>query len=72
MVMHSYYVKYLDRDGCSTHRIVMATSAAEARKRAADDGCDDIISVRRANFFRRNLTRLLVIAVIIAVVAYLI
>ncbi|MBR2838917.1 MAG: hypothetical protein IKE55_09050 [Kiritimatiellae bacterium] len=72
MGMHSYYVKYLDRDGRSAYRMVMASSPAEARKRAAEDGCDDIISARRANFFRRNLTRLLVIAVIIAVLAYLI
>lgn len=72
MALHSYNVKYIDRDGAVAYRMVMADSAAEARKRASDDGCDDIINARRANFFRRNLTRLLVAAVIIAVIAYLI
>lgn len=72
MALHSYNVKYIDRDGGVACRIVMAGSAAEARKRASDDGCDDIMSVRRANFFRRNLTRLFIVAVIVAVIAYLV
>ena len=72
MALHSYNVKYIDRGGRTAYRMVMASSPAEARQKASDDGCDDIISARRANFFRRNLMRLFIIAVIIAVVAYLI
>ncbi|MBR3221722.1 MAG: hypothetical protein IKF72_05755 [Kiritimatiellae bacterium] len=72
MGLHSYNVKYIERDGHVAVRIVMASRKAEARQKASDAGCDDILSVRRANFFHRNLIRLLVIVVIAVIVWYLV
>ena len=72
MALHSYNVRYIERDGHVAVRMVMASRKAEARKKAANEGCDDILSVRRANFFRRNLIRLFVIVVIAVAVWYLI
>ncbi|MBO7684608.1 MAG: hypothetical protein J6T51_07780 [Kiritimatiellae bacterium] len=71
MALHSYYVRYIERSGRTACRLVMAENASEARAKAAEGGCDDVLGARRANFFRRNLLRLLVIAVVVAVIVYL-
>ena len=72
MALHSYYVRYIARDGRTAYRFVMATNASEARAKAAEEGCDDVLGARRANFFRRNLLRLLVIAIVVVAIAYLV
>ena len=71
MSLHSYYVRYIARDGRTAYRLVMASNASEARAKAVEEGCDDVLGARRANFFRRNIVRLLVIAAIVAAMAYL-
>ncbi len=71
MALHSYYVRYIARDGRTAYRFVMASNASEARAKAAEEGCDDVLGARRANFFKRNLTRLFVIILIIVAVVYL-
>ena len=72
--MRSYWVKYIERDGEPVRRLVVASSAKEARRIAADDGCEDISSVRRAHFLRRlfawMLVAVLVVAGIVAVFRY--
>ncbi len=50
----------------------MAENASDARAKASEEGCDDVLGARRANFFRRNLLRLLVVVVIVVAIAYLI
>lgn len=72
MALHSYYVRYIARDGRTAYRFVMAENASEARAKAAEEGCDDVLGARRANFFRRNLLRLLVIAIVVVAIAYLV
>ena len=67
MGWHSYYVKYIARSGYVARRLVMASSSAEAKRKASDDGCDDVLGARRAKFFSRNLLKLLVIIISIAV-----
>lgn len=64
--MRSYKVKYMERDGETTSRLVVASSSKEARRIAAEEGCEDIISVRHAHFIRRFLSRLLVVALVVA------
>ncbi len=71
MALHSYYVRYIDRDGRTAYRFVMAENASEARAKASEEGCDDVLGARRANFFRRNLLRLLLIVAIVVAIAYL-
>jgi len=72
--MRSYWVNYIERGGEPMRRLVVASSAKEARRIATEDGCEDITSVRRAHFLRRffvrALTAMLVIAGIIAVLRY--
>ena len=72
--MRSYWVKYIERDGEETRRLVVASSAKEARRIAANDGCEDITGVRRAHFLRRlfawMLAAVLVVAGIVAVFRY--
>ena len=69
--MHSYWVKYIERDGETTRRLVMAYSAKEARRIASEEGCEDIVSVRHAHFIRRFLLRLLVASLVVAGVVVL-
>ena len=64
--MRSYWVKYIERDGEAVRRLVVASSAKEARRVAADDGCEDITGVRRAHFLRRLFARILVAALVVA------
>ena len=66
--MHSYWVKYIDRDGETTRRLFVASSAKEARRIASEDGCEDIVSVRHAHFISRLLIRLLVAAGVVAAI----
>ena len=49
----------------------MAENASAARAKASEEGCDDVLGARRANFFRRNLLRLLVIVIVIVAIVYL-
>ena len=72
MALHSYYVRYIARDGRTAYRFVMAENASEARAKAAEEGCDDVLGARRANFFKRNLTRLLVVVIVVVAIAYLV
>ena len=72
MALHSYYVRYIARDGRTAYRFVMAENASEARAKAAEEGCDDVLGARRANFFRRNLLRMLVIVIVVVAIAYLV
>ena len=64
--MRSYWVKYIERDGETMRRLVVASSAKEARRIAADEGCEDITSVRHAHFLRRLFARILVAALVVA------
>ena len=66
--MRSYWVRYIERDGEDARRLVVASSAEEARRIAAEEGCEDITGVRRAHFIRRLLVRLLVAALAVAAV----
>ena len=64
--MQSYWVKYIDRGGDTMRRLVVASSAREAKRIASEDGCDDIVGVRHAHFIRRLLFRLLLAALAVA------
>ena len=66
--MRSYWVKYIERDGAQARRLVVASSAAEARRIASEDGCEDVTSVRRAHFLRRMMVRIAVTALAVAAV----
>ena len=73
MGLHSYYVQYIERSGRTAERLVMAANSSDARRRASDGGCEDVLSARRARFFTRTVKCLLAIstiAVVIAVVAH--
>lgn len=69
MRLHSYYVRYIERCGRTSRRLVMAQSAAEAREKASADGCEDILGVKRARFVSRTLLRLLVLATFVSTLA---
>ena len=45
--MHRYLVRYISRDGHFAKTTVLAKSKGEARRCAADLGCEDIFKVRR-------------------------
>ena len=64
--MRSYWVTYIERDGSETRRLVVASSAREARRIAAEEGCEDITNVCRAHFLRRLFARILVAALVVA------
>ena len=64
--MRSYWVKYIERGGEPVRRLVVASSAKEARRIASDDGCEDITSVRRAHFLRRLFAWILIAALVVA------
>lgn len=66
--MRSYWVKYIDRDGETARRLIVAPSAKEARRIAVEEGCEDIEGVRRAHFLRRLFLRLLFLAALVAAV----
>ena len=68
MGLHSYYVKYIERSGRTAYRFIMASNSSKAREKASECGCEDILGARRARFFTRTLTYLLVIAAVAAVV----
>ena len=69
--MRSYWIKYIDRDGETTRKIVVASSSKEAKRIAKEDGLDDIVGVRRAHFIRQLFVRLLVAALIVAGLVFL-
>ena len=49
-MLHRYSVRYLERDGYSATRFFFAGNKAEARRLAEENGCNDIMKVRRAGF----------------------
>ena len=48
--MHRYRVRYIERDGHSDAVTVLAHTKGEARQKAAERGCEDILKVRRIGF----------------------
>ena len=69
--MHRYSVKYIEREGNFARRIVIAVSKGEAKRIAADQGCEDIISVKRAGFPWNTLLVVSAVVVIIGLIIYM-
>ena len=72
MGLHSYYVKYIARSGDTARRFVVASSSAEARRKASADGCEDILGARRAKVFTRCIWGSAAVAVIVTLIWLLI
>ena len=45
--MHQYQIRYIAREGAIVTRHVLAKSKVDAKRVAEDEGCDDILSVKR-------------------------
>ena len=45
--MHRYLVRFIERSGHTAKHMVFAHTKGEARRIAAEDGCEDILKVRR-------------------------
>ena len=45
--MHQYQVRYIAREGMVDSRYVLAKSRVDAKRVAEDEGCEDILSVKR-------------------------
>lgn len=65
--MRSYSVKYIRRDGSTTEMTVRARDHHEAKRLAADAGCEDIISVRPASASLSPVVIVLLIAAALAI-----
>ena len=68
--MHQYQVRYIVREGMVDSRYVLAKSRADAKHVAEDEGCEDILSVKRvAPVHFPVLSLIAVIAILAALVA---
>ena len=45
--MHQYQVRYIAREGAIVTRHVLAKNSADAKRVAEDEGCEDILDVKR-------------------------
>ena len=61
--MHRYSVTYIERDGAFDKRYVLAKNKSEARRIAEEEGCEDVLSVKREGF---PLAHVIVMALIVA------
>lgn len=66
--MHRYLVRYIEREGNTDKIVVWAHTKGEARQKAADHGCEDILKVRRVGV---PIGTLVVITLILDGIVYL-
>ena len=45
--MHQYQIRYIEREGAVETRHVLAKNRADAKRVAEEEGCEDILSVKR-------------------------
>ena len=68
--MHQYQVRYIVREGMVDSRYVLAKSKVDAKRVAEEEGCEDILSVKRvAPVHFPVLSLIAVIAILAALVA---
>ena len=67
--MHRYLVRFIERSGHTAKHMVFAHTKGEARRIAAEDGCEDILKVRRVGI---SLPPLIVVLLILALIVYLV
>ena len=66
--MHRYLVRFIERSGHTAKHMVFAHTKGEARRIAAQDGCEDILKVRRVGL---PWTTIIVITLILASFLYI-
>ncbi len=66
--MHRYLVRFIERSGHTAKHMVFAHTKGEARRIAAEDGCEDILRARRVGL---PWTTIIVIALILASFLYI-
>ena len=69
--MRKYRVSYIERDGAVVSRHVLAENRHEAKRIAENEGCEDILRVRREHTVHFSIFTLAVVAVILVALVLL-
>ena len=73
--MHQYQIRYIEREGVIDTRYVLAKDPSDAKRVAEEEGCEDILSVKRVapiHFPVLFLVAVIVFLVALAVICRLI
>ena len=67
--MHQYQVRYIERDGVIDLRYVLAKNKTDAKRTAENEGCEDILSVKRVAPVHLPILSLIAAVVLLAALA---